>query len=534
MDSVSKFGITLAALALFHLPAAAADLTLRYNQPASITRTTSWEREALAIGNGRIGAMIFADLARDRVQFNDITLWTGDENSAGAYQAFGNLYIDLPGHDAGYSDYQRLLSLDRGLAGASYKKDGITYTRQYFASHPAQCIIIQLTADKPGAYTGDIELADMHNARITADTNRITASGSLPNSLKYESQVLVKNQGGRLSVIGGKIAFTNADSLTLILGAGTNYVLDYSKKFLGEDPHSRITGQVTQAAEKSFDQLYDAHQKDYAGLFDRVQLDLGENPDREKLPTSERIAQYTKTGADPGLEAMFFQFGRYLMFSCSRDALPANLQGLWNDSNKPAWNSDYHTNINIQMNYWLAEPANLSECHLPLFNMIDALLPALRLSTRGARDFESANAPPGDVKTPLPSDPPVLNLRGWTVRTSLNPFGNQSWKWNHPGNAWLCQHFWEHYAFTQDKDFLRSTAYPVMKESCQFWQDYLKPLPDGTLVAPKGWSPEQGPVSDATTYDQELVWDLFTNTIDAADALGTDKDFRDQTRPDAR
>jgi alpha-L-fucosidase 2 len=520
--------LLLAISLLLPTPAFAADLTLRYNQPASIARNTSWEREALAIGNGRIGAMIFADLPRDRIQFNDITLWTGDENTAGTYQAFGNLYINLPGHDAGFTDYQRSLSLDHGLASASYKKDGITYTRKYIASHTAQCIIIQLTADKPGAYTGEIELADMHNAKILADNNRITASGVLPNTLKYESQVLVKNQGGQLSVNGTKISFTNADSLTLILNAGTSYVLDYSKKFLGADPHARITDQVNKAAEQSFDQLLGAHQKDYAALFNRVNLDLGSNPDREKLPTNERLAQYTKTGNDPGLEALFFQFGRYLMFSCSRDILPANLQGLWNDNNRPAWNSDYHTNINIQMNYWLAEPANLSECHLPLFNMIDALLPALRLSTRGATDFESASAPRGDVKTPLPTDPPVLNLRGWTVRTSLNPFGNQSWKWNHPGNAWLCQHYWEHYAFTQDQDFLRTTAYPIMKEACQFWQDYLKPLPDGTLVAPKGWSPEQGPVSDGTIYDQELIWDLFTNTIDAADALATDKDFRDQ------
>jgi alpha-L-fucosidase 2 len=528
MKPLLKLTFALLAFAFLPTTASAADLTLRYTQPASITRNTSWEREALAIGNGRIGAMIFADLPRDRIQFNDITLWTGDENTAGAYQAFGNLYINLPSHSAPYTDYQRSLSLEQGLATASYQKDGITYTRKYFASHPAQCIIIQLTADKPGAYTGDIELADMHNAKISADSNRLTAAGNLPNSLKYESQVLVQNHGGTLSVTDNKIAFSNADSLTLILGAGTSYVLDYSRKFLGEDPHVKLTAQVAQAAQKSFDQLYADHQKDYLALFNRVKLDLGSNPDREKLPTNERITQYTQTGNDPGLEAMFFQFGRYLLLSCSRDLLPANLQGLWNDKNNPAWNSDYHTNINIQMNYWLAEPANLSECHLPLFNMLDALLPALRLSTRGATDFESSNAPRGDVKTPLPADPPVLNLRGWTVRTSLNPFGNQSWKWNHPGNAWLCQHYWEHYAFTQDTQFLQKTAYPIMKEACQFWQDYLKPLPDGSLVAPMGWSPEQGPVSDGTIFDQELVWDLFTNTIDAADALATDKPFRDQ------
>jgi len=470
--------------------------------------------------------MVFADLPRDRFQFNDITLWTGDQDVMGAYQAFGDLHINLPSHAPGYTDYQRTLNLDQGYAGATYKKNGVTYTRKYFASHPAQCVIILLTADKPGSYTGDIELTDMHRGKITAENNRITTAGALNNSLKYESQVLVKNQGGQLAVRGNKIAFTNTDSLLLVLGVGTSYVLDYSRKFVGEDPHARVTDQVNRAAGKSSDQLFEEHSKDYQSLYSRVKLDLGANPEREKLTTDRRIAQYTRTGNDPGLEAMFFQFGRYLLFSCSRDILPANLQGLWNDQNRPAWNSDYHTNINLQMNYWLAEPANLSECHLPLLNLITGILEPLRLSTRGARDFESTNAPNGDVPTPKASDPPMLNLRGWTVRTSLNPFGNQGWKWDHPGNAWLCQHFWEHYTFTQDKQYLRQVAYPIMKEACEFWQDYLKPLSDGTLVAPKGWSPEQGPVQDGVTFDQELIWDLFTNTMDAADALGTDKEFR--------
>lgn len=196
--------------------------------------------------------------------------------------------------------------------------------------------------------------------------------------------------------------------------------------------------------------------------------------------------------------------------SCSRDSLPANLQGLWNHSNSPPWNSDYHTNINIQMNYWLAEPTNLSECHLSLFNLVRAL----------RETFHKVTA----ATFPLESGKPV---RGWTVRTSHNPFGNMSYVWNMGGNAWYAQHFWEHYAFTLDKEFLREVAYPFMKEACEFWEDHLKALPDGRLVVPNGWSPEHGPRGvDGVTYDQMMIWDLFTNTIEAADAFGIDKEFR--------
>jgi alpha-L-fucosidase 2 len=208
---------------------------------------------------------------------------------------------------------------------------------------------------------------------------------------------------------------------------------------------------------------------------------------------------------------MFCQFGRYLLMSCSRDSLPANLQGLWNRTNQPPWNADYHTNINIQMNYWLAEPANLSECHMPLFNLVLALREPFRRFTAEA--------------FPLEGKP----VRGWTVRTSHNPFGNMSYVWNMGGNAWYAQHFWEHYAFTLDKEFLRTKAYPMMKEACEFWEDHLKTVPDGRLAVPNGWSPEHGPRGvDGVTYDQMMVWDLFTNTIEAADCLGTDQAFRDK------
>ncbi len=514
----------------------AADLILRYDKPAE-----DWEKEALPIGNGRIGAMLFCDPALDRIQFNEISLWTGNENVMGAYQAFGNLNISLSGHESRVSDYLRELDLDQGQGRLSYSKNGIAYKREYFASHPAQVIVIRLSADKPGSYRGEIELADMHNASTVVEGNRMTCAGSLTldmalrggrrrrnapvpppdpvaqatKTMDYESQAIVLNEGGTISVNGSKISFKDCDTITILLGAGTNYIMDYEKKFQGEHPHARLTAQMKAASTKSFEQLREEHVKDYLSLFGRVKVDLGEtSSERKALMTDKRMKAYIDNGNDPGLEAMLFQYGRYLLMSCSRDTLPANLQGLWNDRNNPPWNADYHTNINIQMNYWPAEPANLSECHLRLFDLVRAL----------RVPFQKATA----AEFPPPEGRPI---RGWTVRTSHNIFGNMSYVWNMGGNAWYAQHFWEHYAFTLDKEFLRNIAYPVMKEACEFWEDYLKELPDGRLVIPNGWSPEHGPRGvDGVTYDQMMIWDLFTNTIEATEILGVDKEYCNKVR----
>ena len=208
-----------------------------------------------------------------------------------------------------------------------------------------------------------------------------------------------------------------------------------------------------------------------------------------------------------------FQYGRYLLISCSRPgSLPANLQGLWNDSNDAPWHSDYHANINVQMNYWPAEVAGLPECHLPFFDLVQSQLP----------DWRKTTAASADLKTP----DGALSPRGWAIRTSHNITGGMGWNWDKTANAWYCQHFWEHYAFTVDKAFLRTTAYPLMRETCEYWEDHLKALPDGRLVVPNAWSPEHGPTEDGVSYSQEIVWDLFTNTIQASEALGVDADYR--------
>lgn len=513
----------------------AADLTLRYDRPAPDT-PQGWEREALPIGNGRIGAMLFGGVGRERVQFNDISLWSGDDEVMGAYQAFGNIYVDIASA-AEPANYTRELDLEHGTHRVTYTIGDVTYRREAFASQPADVIVLRFTADKPGSYTGAIELTDMHDARVAVTADRIYATGTLAgfiqpvrrrgnqpappppapsrNAMDYASQAHVLHEGGTLAIADGGITFQNCDAITIILGAGTSYVADPARGFYGEHPLARVSRQVSAAASRSITELHDEHERDYRALFDRVNLDLGAAaPDRVALTTDRRLARYTQEGNDPGLEAQFFQFGRYLMIACSRGALPANLQGLWNDRNSPPWNSDYHNNINVQMNYWLVEVTNLAECHRPLFTFVQAMLPSMRAGVVAA---------PEEFKTP--SGKPV---RGWTAKTSQNIYGAQGFRWNKTTNAWYAQHFWEHYAFTQNQEFLRHTAFPVMKEACEFWLDYLKPLPDGRLVAPLGWSPEHGPTEDGVTYDQQIIWDLFNNTVEAADILGGVKAFRNQ------
>jgi alpha-L-fucosidase 2 len=249
-------------------------------------------------------------------------------------------------------------------------------------------------------------------------------------------------------------------------------------------------------------------------LFGRVSVAWGDSaPAVRALPIDRRLAAYRGGGADPELEAMLFQMGRYLLASCSRrPGLPANLQGLWNDSNKPPWSCDYHANINVQMNYWPAEPANLAECHLPFFDLIQSQLDPWRKATQADKEFRTDSG----------------KTRGWALRTSHNICGGLGWKWDKTANAWYCLHLWEHYAFGGDKNYLEKTAYPILKEVCEFWEDHLKTLPDGRLVVPNAWSPEHGPDEDGVTYSQEIVWDLFNNYVDAADALGADKAYRDK------
>jgi len=505
----------------------AADSMLWYDQPAR-----SWMTEALPIGEGALGAMLFGLTTTERIQFNHDTLWTGTEEETGRYQAFGDVFIQFD-HDRP-TEYRRSLDVARSLQRVTYRYRGVRYTREAFASHPAHVIVIRLTADQPGAHSGRIWLSDMHGAKVVARGARLIAAGRLPDGgMKYESQLQVLNAGGTVHVgtspagatsnalagVPGTqkqalpqtyIQFENCTSLTLILAADTDYVPDHSRNWRGRDPDRQVTQRVDRAARRSVDRLLAEHIADYQSLFRRFRLDLGTTaPSLAALPTNQRLIAYTRDKTrDPDLEELFAQYGRYLLISSSRaGGLPANLQGLWNDSNDPPWRSDYHSNINVQMNYWPAEPTNLGELHRPLIDYFVSQIPIARLRTREDKDYGP-------------------KVRGWTVRTENGVFGGGSFNWNPPGSAWYAQHVWEHYAFSQDKAYLRRVAYPFLKEVVEFWDDMLVRRSDGTLVSPLGWSPEHGPTEPGVTYDQMIIHDLFTNYIEASEALGVDREYR--------
>lgn len=476
-----------------------AQLVLWDDQPAK-----DWMTQAYPMGNGRIGGMVFGDPDHERIQFNEISLWTGDEENTGAYQAFGDLYIDLD--DATETGYKRALDLSKALQQISYTKNGIQFKREYFCSFPDNVMVLHFTASKKGAYNAVIRLKDAHKGTLSAKNGALEIAGKLENGMAYNAVVMVKTQGGTVSASNDQLSIKNADGFTLLLTAATDYSNKRAQKWKGEAPGKKVQQALAIASRKTYEQLRQAHVADYSSLFGRVALDLGKtDASILSLPTQKRIINYKKA-IDPQLEALLFQYGRYLLISSSRKGgLPANLQGLWNESNDPPWRCDYHSNINIQMNYWLAEPANLGECHFPYLDYINSMREVKKESTR--KEY------PG--------------VRGWTVKTENNIFGGSSFLWNTPGSAWYMQAVWEHYAFSKDAAYLKNFAYPLIKEIVEFWDDHLKRRPDGTLVAPMGWSPEHGPTEDGVTYDQEIIYDLFTNYIEAADILKIDRSYRD-------
>jgi alpha-L-fucosidase 2 len=513
------FALLAVLLTLAASPAAPAqDLTLRYDKPAQ-----RWSAEALPLGNGRLGCMVFGGVERERIQFNEDSLWTGDENPTGdyakmgAYQNFGELLLDLPGarpvaERAGGQGYRRELSLAEAETRVTFQRDGVTHTRTALASHPDQVVVVRWTADRPGAVSGAIGLRGAHGETTKAEGDSLGFTGTLSNGLQYEARARIVAQGGTVEARDGRLHLRGCNEVLVLLAAGTSYAMDASRGFRDPRPEGRIRKQLDAAARKSFDDLRTRHRADFQPLFGRVEAAWGQSaPAVRQETTDRRLAACGKGERDPELEAMLFQMGRYLLLSSSRrPGLPANLQGLWNDSNTPPWSSDYHANINVQMNYWPAEPANLAECHLPLFDLIQSQLPPWRKATQAAKEFQ---VPSGRV-------------RGWALRTSHNISGGLGWKWDKTANAWYCLHLWEHYAFSGDKEYLRSVAYPIIKEICEFWEDRLKALPDGRLVVPDGWSPEHGPDEDGVSYNQQIVWDVLNNYVQASEVLGVDREYR--------
>ncbi|MDH2424900.1 glycoside hydrolase N-terminal domain-containing protein [Sphaerisporangium sp. TRM90804] len=531
------------------------DLTLWYDKPAA-----DWETQALPIGNGALGAMVFGGVASEQIQFNEKSLWTGGPGSPGydfgnwttprpnaiaevqaqidrdgrmtpeavaaklgqrktgfgAYQTFGDLFLDFKDAPATPSDYRRELSLREAVARVGYTADGVRYSREYFASHPGDVVVGRVSADRPGKVSFTLRTTSPRQDRqVSVSGGRLTIKGALAdNGMRFESQVQVLTKGGSRADAGDRITVTGADSAVFVLSAGTDYADTYPS-YRGADPHAKVTAAVDKAARRGFERLKAAHQADYRALFDRVKLDIGQRA--PAVPTDRLRAAYTG-GASPddrALEAMFFAYGRYLLISSSRaGSLPANLQGVWNNVVNPPWSADYHVNINLQMNYWLAEQTNLAETTGPYDRYVTSMVAPGRETARE-----------------------MFGSRGWVVQNETNPFGFtgvHDWAtsfWFPEAAAWLTQQMYDHYRFNGDVRYLRDTAYPVMKGAAEFWLDNLRPDPrDGKLVVTPSYSPEQGDFSAGASMSQQIVWEVLTHTLEAAGELDVDPALRAELR----
>ncbi len=523
-------------------------LTLWYKKPAE-----SWN-EALPVGNGRLGAMVFGKVYHERIQLNEESVWThrdsiqdmpGAKNyipeirkklfageiveaenltkehilsprlpsGTNTYQTLGDLFIDFD-HDGKVENYQRELNLETAIAKVSYTVGDIHFTREIFSSAPDDVLIIKITADKPGTINLSLKLdrpGGKADIRVEEDMIAMSEHVGEGHGVKMETRLIVDKKGGNIKSSKNSISIENTSEVILSLVAATDY--------RGEDPKEACNKKLESLKGKDFASLYSNHISDYQSLFNRVKLELG-NSSASYFSTADRLDALNKGLEDPDLIELYFQYGRYLLISSSRPgSLPANLQGIWCDGLTPPWNADYHTNINLQMNYWPTEITNLSECHLPLFDFIERLRPNGR---------ETAKT--------------LYNCNGFVVHHTsdawfpTSPVGSPRWGMWPMGGAWLAQHPWEHYLFSGDVVFLKEIAWPIMKESAEFFLDFLVLDPEtNLLVSGPSMSPEntyfteEGDVVSmdmGPTMDQEIIFDLFTNCIEASLILEEDKKFR--------
>ncbi|MCP8900330.1 glycosyl hydrolase family 95 catalytic domain-containing protein [Gilvimarinus xylanilyticus] len=550
-----RTGLTL--LLTLPLPAiAAGPLTLWADQPV-----TDWEQQAFPIGNGAQGAVVFGDPALERIQLNEKTLWEGGPGSShgytfgwpeegnqhdalaqvrktlqekgsmtpeaaaelmgrgnpgyGNYQNFG--YIELQVSAEGeVSDYRRELDLATGILRISYTQNSIDYQREYFYSYPDQTLVGHWSASEPGQLSvkAGFVIPANRSRSDNAEANRLRVHGALnDNGLKYEGLLALQAEGAEVTASvteeQGQLAVEGADALTLVFSAATNYAPTYPD-YRGADPQPVVSARVKAAQARGIETLKQRHLTDHQALFGRVALELGQSDYSQT--TADLLADYGKgdKSLDRTLEALYFQYGRYLLIGASRaGSLPANLQGVWNNSNTPPWNADYHVNINLQMNYWPALVTNLEETTTPFYDFVESLVEPGRISAQK-----------------------LLGADGWTLFLNTNIYGFTgviAWPtafWQPESAAWLMQHYYEHYLFTQDEAFLRQRAYPIMKEAAQFWLDALVTDPrDGKLVVSPSYSPEQGDFTVAAAMSQQIVTELFTNTLEAARTLKSDPAF---------
>lgn len=500
----------------------------------------------LPVGNGRLGALTGNDPSRELLLITDATLWTGGINDIldgdgqfpyeaqnfGTFTLLARLTVDIPGHDlSAVSGYRRGLDLHQGVVTSSYVRSGVTYRRQIFASHPDDAIVLRFTQRGGGRYTGTVNLEGTHDETTTAERSRRVASfgAAFPNGLAYGAAVTAYGTGGTVTVDGPRISFTGCEGLTVVVSGGTNYRPDAATHYRDPslDPRRLARSKVLAAAAHSPGTLLRTHVADHRALFESMDISLGtSSPAQCELDTWERITARARDGVpDPELEAAYLQFGRYLMISGSRDSLPLGLQGLWLDGNEPAWMGDYHTDINLQMNYWMADRTGLSGCFDALVDYCLAQLPSWTELTRTL-----FNDPRNRYRNS------TGEIAGWTVAISTNIHGGMGWWWHPAGNAWLCNSLWEHYEYTQSRSYL-ARIYPLLKGACEFWQTRLltESVTDpatGTsrqvLIADSDWSPEHGPLdAKGITYAQELVWALFGNYRTACAVLDKDAAYRD-------
>ena len=554
------------------------ELSLWYKQPAKV-----WT-EALPVGNGTFGGMIFGTPKSELIQLNEASLWSGgpvkknvnptafenlkplrealfkqDYNEAIArakklqglfsegYLPLGDLMIKQSFQLDSVTEYYRDLNIADGIATTKYTVDGVHYKREVFVSAPDHIMVIKISADKKNTISVQIDANSLLHFAVSSSDNLLTLKGKAPshtdpsyynpkdrehvvydndgcNGMRFELQVkAVAADGETTSALNG-VNVKNASEILLYVAAATSFN-GYDKCPIkdGKDEHKIVSGYIAKAIENNYQGLLDAHIADYHAFFNRVSLTLNKEKSRSAIPTDERIDAYSKGGKDAGLEALYFQFGRYLLISSSRTPnAPANLQGIWNKELRAPWSSNYTTNINVQMNYWPAESTNLSEMNDPLLGWIKEVHIT---GMQTAKDFYHAH--------------------GWVVHHNSdiwalsNPVGdkgagNPQWaNWEMGGN-WLSRHLWDHYQFTGDKKFLKE-AYPIMKDAALFSLDWLIPDSNGHLVTAPSTSPEnifkdgdkKSVISIATTMDMGIIKDLFHNTIAAAKVLGTDKVFID-------
>ena len=450
----------------------------------------------------------------------------GKKTAFGSYQTLGDIYITDVRENDNYTDYKRVLDLNNGTAQVTYKQDGVDYTRDYFVSNPGNIMVIRLTASQKGKLSRAISLDSVQpNKTITGDivNNTLTMTGRPSDHkdylehLEFAQQVKVVADGGSVLTLGDTVYVDNADSITIYMTAGTNYIQQTDGTFdffSDEDPLDGVEERIAAAVAKGYEAQLAEHQADYKALFDAMQLNIGGLTTVPDKPTDELMAGYDGRTDTPNtaqedlyLENLYFQFGRYLLIASSREgSLPANLQGIWADGLTPPWNADYHLNINMQMNYWLAETTNLSECHLPAIDYINSLVAYGEMT---AEDYYGVD-------------------RGWVAHHE-----NNIWGYTAPGEsgasyapesaAWACQDIWEYYQFNQDKEFLAEN-YDTLLGAALFWVDNLVEDANGKLVASPSYSPEHGPYSEGATYVQSVVWEIFNEVIQAAEVLGKTND----------